>query len=347
MELPKGVHKVTARGREYHYFQLGRGGPMPGPRTRLPDDPTSPQFWQAIRAAQGTASIVRADTVGAMIDAYETSPHFDKLTEGSKDQYRRALRLAREAWGNEPVAGLRPVHVVTVMDGLADLPGKANTFLGTMRALSKWARGHDYILNSLTEGVSRYPTTGGHKPWTPTQMKAVESLTGVVRRGIMLGLYTGQRGSDIVRLGFTDIDDNGFRLTQRKTGREIWCPILPELAAEMATWERRPGPFLLQESGQPYTRKLLSKHFMEARASIPSLAKVTIHGLRSTAVIRLRQTGLSTGQIGDIIGMSMAMIERYCRFADKKAGGQAAAVILLERQRNATVKRVENRKTET
>jgi len=31
---------------------------------------------------------------------------------------------------------------------------------------------------------------GGHK------------LSGVVRRGIMLYLHTGQRGSDIVRLGF-------------------------------------------------------------------------------------------------------------------------------------------------
>ncbi len=85
----------------------------------------------------------------------------------------------------------------------------------------------------------------------------------MVRRGVMLELYTGQRGSDAVRLGPTFIDDGGFDLSQIKTGRPVWCPILPELAAEIATWERKPGPYLLQDHGKPFTRKLLSKHFNE------------------------------------------------------------------------------------
>ena len=40
---------------------------------------------------------------------------------------------------------------------------------------------------------------------------AHDHLTGMVRRGVLLMLYTGQRGSDAVRLG-------------------PWCPIMPELA---------------------------------------------------------------------------------------------------------------------
>jgi DNA-directed RNA polymerase specialized sigma24 family protein len=51
---------------------------------------------------------------------------------------------------------------------------------------------------------------------------------------------------------------------------------------------------------------------------------VTLPGLRCTAVIRLRMEGFSNGQIGDISGMSLATIERYCRFADRKLSGQAA-----------------------
>jgi hypothetical protein len=38
-----------------------------------------------------------------------------------------------------------------------------------------------------------------------------------------------------VRLGDSFIDDGGFRLSQKKTKREIWCPIEPVLAAAMAT----------------------------------------------------------------------------------------------------------------
>ncbi len=154
----------------------------------------------------------------------------------------------------------------------------------------------------------------------------------------MLYLYTGQRGSDVVRIGFTDIDEGGFSVHQRKTGRDVWCPIVPELAAEIATWEKRPGPFLRQANGKPYSRKLFWKHFDEARADIPELADVTLHGLRCTAVIRLRRAGLSIGQIGDIAGMSLATIERYCRFADRKTSGQAALVQLTGR----TVKQTQN-----
>jgi DNA-binding CsgD family transcriptional regulator len=41
-------------------------------------------------------------------------------------------------------------------------------------------------------------------------------------------------------------------------------------------------------------------------------------GLRATAVINLRRAGLSYAQIGDIVGMSAKMVERYCRNADMR-----------------------------
>jgi integrase len=219
------------------------------------------------------------------------------------------------------------------MEAMASTPGNANAFLTAMRALSAWARGKDLIDQSLVEGVEPYKSEGGHRPWSPSQVSAIEQLTGMVRRGATLMLYTGQRGSDIVRLSPTDIEDNGFRLRQKKTNREVWIPIVPELAAEMSTWTRRPGPFLLQENGKPFTRASFWKAFDRQRDKLPALADVTLHGLRATAVIRLREHGLSTGQIGDIIGMSLSMIARYSRFADKKQSGKAA-LISLTRERS-------------
>ena len=63
---------------------------------------------------------------------------------------------------------------------------------------------------------------------------------------------------------------------------------------------------------------------------LPELKGVTLHGLRCTAVIRLRQEGLSTGQIGDIVGMSLSTIARYCRYADRKSGGKAALIKMAD-----------------
>lgn len=353
VKLPRGVHRVVARGREYYYYQVGRGTNHQGERVPLPNDPHSPQFWNAIRQAQGIGGGVAVDTFGAVLDGYlEFIETAGTITAGTIDQYQRALRLARTAWGDLPAKGLRPVHVQAVMDNLAATPGKANNFLSAMRALSTWARVRDHIEHSLTEGVKPYAKDTGHKPWTQAQIDAaMTKLSGVIRRGVILYLYTGMRGSDAVRLGWTDVEEGGFALTTQKRKRDVWCPIVPELAAEMATWTKRPGPFLLQEGGradgQRYTRKLFSTHFAEARDKVPELAGVTLHGLRCTAVIRLRRAGLSTGQIGDIVGMSLPMIERYCRFADRKTSGQAALLTLTRTSAEQNCKTPQNRKTKT
>src|SRR5215207_1491647 len=98
--LPKGVHKVVSRGREYFYFQSGRGTSQAGERVRLPSDPHSPEFWQAIRQCQGLPTIISTDTVNGLIDAYLASPAFTGVSEGTQYQYRRYLQIARDAWGS-------------------------------------------------------------------------------------------------------------------------------------------------------------------------------------------------------------------------------------------------------
>jgi integrase len=340
--LPKGVHRVVSRGKEFFYFQAGRGTTAEGPRVRLPDDPQSPEFWRALREAQGVSQVEPTNTVTAAITGYLASAA-TSVGEETLYNYTRSLSIAKAAWGALPIAGVRPAHVLKVMEGLSSTPGKANNFLSTVKLLSGWARTQDLIDKSMVEGVKPYKLTGGHRPWTQEQIAAAQRhLTGAVRRGIMLYLYTGQRGSDIVRLGPTYVDDGGFDMSfdraQKKTKREVWCPILPELAAEMATWSRRPGPYVVQDSGAPYTRNLFWDHFDQARfdeegnAKIPELANVTLHGLRCTAVIRLRQAGMSVPQISDIVGMSLATVQRYCRFADRKESGKAALVMLDERR---------------
>ena len=344
VDLPRGVHRVIARGREYFYYHPGRGTVSAGDRLRLPNDPHSPEFWTALRQTQGVVGTVATDTVDALVDdyiaAWPTLP--EKLSDGTQSLYRRNLKRARNLWGKLPATGLRPAHIHAVMRDLADTPGEANNFLSTMRALSAWARVQPdgLIDRSLCEGVRPYKLDGGHKPWSDEQIKAAhEHLTGAVRRGVMLMLFTGQRGSDTVRLGPTMVDDGGFDLGWRgqiKTGERPWCPILPELAKEMETWEKRPGPFLLSEQGKPYTRKYLAEQFLAQKAALAAkgitvLEGTTLHGLRATAVSRLKRAGLSDTMISDIVGMSVAMVERYTRFENKRQSGKAALVILAER----------------
>lgn len=335
MELPKGVHRVVSRGKEYFYYQPGRNTPHAQARVKLPNDPQSPEFWVAVRQAQGIVSGPAVETFADVCDAYEISPQFRKLSKGTQALYRRSMKPAKQAWGKLAAEGLSPPHVLELMDALGDVPGAANSVLAVLRAISTWGVLRRKFPQSITAGVKPYAATGGHKPWTPEQLAAAEEhLTGSVRRAFFLARYTGQRGSDVVRLGPTFIDDGGFKVVQEKTGVEVWCPITEELSAEMSGWELVPGSYVRHATGKPFTRKVLDRHFKEQRDAIPALKDCTLHGLRSTRVIELRRAGLSTSQIQDQVGMSMAMIERYCRFADKKANGKASVVHLAERRKN-------------
>jgi hypothetical protein len=336
VDLPKGVHHVVSRGREYFYYQAGRGTANQGPRLTLPKDPHSPEFWLELRKAQGIAALPEIPIFGGVCDLYQSSPHFGGLNGETQRQYRRYLNIARKAWGALPAEGVRPKHVRALLDQLAAVPGTANCVLGLLRALSSWGLERGHFPQSVTERVKPYKSDGGHKPWTPAQCAAAEkNFTGMVRRAYFLARYTGQRGSDVVRLAETFIDDGGFRLIQKKTGREVWCPIDEALAAEMATWERVPGAYLRQNHGKAYSRKLLDGQFAAARDQILELAGTTFHGLRGTRVVELRQRGATTMQIQDQVGMSLRMIERYCRYADKKANGKAAVLSLAERRKNS------------
>jgi hypothetical protein len=49
IDLPKGVHKVISRGKEYYYFQAGRGTSAEGPRIKIDYKPQTPEFWAALR----------------------------------------------------------------------------------------------------------------------------------------------------------------------------------------------------------------------------------------------------------------------------------------------------------
>jgi integrase len=326
VELPKGVHRVVARGRVYHYWQPGRGTKAAEkPIAIKPNDPTDPAFWSHIRELQGFAGEAVL-TVGVVCDLYLTSHEFARLSDGTRNQYRVQAAIIKRAWANTPVEQLRPSHIHQVVQGMGSKPASANNFLGFCRSLNRWALVHDHFLHSITEGVKPHTLMGGHKPWTTLQLEAAEKhLTGDLRRAFFLARYTGQRASDVIRLTPTHLDEGGFRLSQKKTGVEVWIPIEDALATEMATWDRAPGPYVRD--------KRLSETFLFARRRIPELAGTTFHGLRATRVVELAMLGLTNTQVRDQVGMSEAMIARYRRFADKKASGRASVIVMAERRK--------------
>jgi hypothetical protein len=58
------------------------------------------------------------------------------------------------------------------------------------------------------------------------------------------------------------------------------------------------------------------------------LAGLVLHGLRGHACVQLRRAGLSGVLISDMVGMSVPMVERYCRFSVQRENATAGVVHL-------------------
>jgi integrase len=217
-----------------------------------------------------------------------------------------------------------------------------------LKQLEKWAIVRDLLPRQIMTGVETGRPQGGHLPWTDQEVAAAELHARVdLARAVTLGANTGQRVSDLIRMCPTDIETfkgrDGINVTQKKTGRQVWVPITAPLVAAMATWERRPGPYLTKSDGRPWPREALSHAWsweLEHNKALSALHErgLVLHGLRGTACVRLRRAGATVPQIADMVGMSEPMVARYCRFSLQKENAVAAVYHLSELSEN------ENRK---
>lgn len=265
-----------------------------------------------------------------------SSAKFQGLAESTRGNYARTLLLAEQ----EDVLGALSVHVIrpslvqAFLDGFSDKPDKQRNARTAFQTLNKWARVRDLLPHSITEGCEAPGGDGGYEPWTDEQVRLAEKEARPhLARIITLASNTGQRGSDLVRMRWSDLEEYegrpGINVVQRKTGLQIWIPFTQELANAVSAWKRQPTFIALKEDGMPWTRAQLSNQWERERDTKPALhplaeAGCVLHGLRATAVVRLRRAGATTGQICDMVGMSAQMVSRYCRFQEQRKSALAA-----------------------
>jgi integrase len=192
------------------------------------------------------------------VRAFKVSPKFNGYAQATRDLWGRELDYAarpRLPWRLSRHE-IKPSLVQAYFDGLTGLPGKQAAALAALKQLEKWAVVRDLLPRQITLGVETEDSDGGHIPWTADQVAFAEAnLPAHLSRAVTLAANTGQRGSDLIRMGWTDIETyegiEGISIRQKKTKRDVWVPIASPLAAALRTWERQPGPFLRRASGPP------------------------------------------------------------------------------------------------
>jgi integrase len=306
---------------------------------------------------------VTDDSFAALITAFRQTSKWTRpqaeggFAEGTKSNWARELDFMSrpDCLGALTIEEIDPSLVQAYFDGIDDRPGKQAIGLSALKLLEKWAVKRKLLPRQITLGIEISESDGSHVPWSDAHVALAErEADPSLARAVTLAANTGQRGSDLIRMGPTDIEVyKGIRgilvKHTQKVKREAWIPITTELSRAMATWERRPGPFLTQPDGSPWTRKQLSRAWTRERDTNPALAPLrlealdldpvvaprrdgglVIHGLRGTACVRLKRAGATELQICDMIVMSPGMVARYCQ-PSKQRDNAAAAVIHLDR----------------
>ena len=134
-----------------------------------------------------------------------------------------------DRFGDKTAATLRREHIVRLMAAKADKPEAANMLRRVLRAIMKWAVDIGMRADDPTRDVKALQSkTDGFHSWTEEeieQFKAGYPAGTRAQLAFALLLYTGQRRSDVVRMGRQHIRDGFISVRQQKTGAELAIPL--------------------------------------------------------------------------------------------------------------------------
>lgn len=282
------------------------------------------------------AAKISKESFAAVIRAFTSSPKFQGLSKAAQGNYGRVFRLAErpDTLGAVPVEQMRPALVQAFLDGYSDRLAMQKVAQTALKSLEKWALVRDMLHHSITFGTEAPGSDGGNEPWSDEQVALAElHARPDLARMVTLAANTGQRGSDLVKMRWSDLEEYegrlGINVVQRKTGLKIWVPMTEPLMAAIGTWERRPSYLILKPDDTPFTREQLSDHWLRERTKNAALAPLiplglSMHGLRATACVRLLRAGAHPRQIADMVGMSEQTVAHYCRFSEQRKNALAA-----------------------
>jgi integrase len=319
-------------GAPFYYFR--RPGFL---RVRLLGLPGSPEFMNTYQQALGStpepigSGRSKPGSVAAAIGSYYGSPEFKALAASSQGVRRAVLDAFGRAHGDKLIAAMPTKFLRALLDAME--PTTAKNWLAAIRALTAHAIERELIENDPTLGIRLRRMTGdGHHTWTEdeiSQFEAHHPIGSRERLAFALGLHTGQRRGDVVRMGRQHVRGDLIHITQQKTGKALAIPIHPDLQAILATVPATQMIFMQTLRGRPFDPHAFTAWFAKAcdAAGLPSVC--TFHGLRKAACRRLAEAGCTVHEIAAISGhATLKEVERYTKAADQARLARAA----MERQ---------------
>lgn len=313
------------------------------PQIPLPGKLGSPEFQLAYNAALASLTVREIGkersvpgTVGAAIAAYYQHTSFLALAPSTKKMRRAILERFRNEHGDKRLGLMARTHVARILG--SKKPFAARNWLKTLRGLMEFAVEIGLRRDNPTTGIEPAKAREGRiHTWTEAEIGQFEQCHPIGSRprlAMALLLYTGQRRSDVVRMGPQHVKEGWISVRQQKTGRTLEIPVHPRLAEALSASPIGNLAFLVTTAGAPFTAAGFGNKMREwcDKAGLP---QCSAHGLRKAQCRRLAEVGCTAPQIAAISGhTSLREVQRYIEEANQAVLAEAAILRMTEHVRN-------------
>ncbi len=311
----------------------------------LPGLPWSPEFMAAYEEAMRGEAPEKPTkgapgSIDALVASYYRTADYTGLGDSTKTTYRGIIERFRAEHGDKRVAKLQTVHVRKIIGDKSATPSAANNLLRMMHLLMRHAVELGWRKDDPTAGVRKIKITSkGFKTWEEEHIEQFVAHHGRGSRAVLaleLLVWTGQRRSDVVRMGRQNIRDGVLTIAQKKTKIEIHVPVVAGLRDAVESLPPGQLHFLITAQGKPFKAAGFTNWFrdMVMEAGLPK--GLTPHGLRKATARRLAEAGCSANQIQAVLGhQGLAEAALYTKAADRKRLAQEAMRV-LEKDKSGT-----------
>lgn len=312
------------------YFRIDKG-----PRTRLPDDPNSPEFKEAYRACLLGEPSPKKKVIGAptstrwLVERYmESAAWRNDLSDATRRQRSNILKHVVEESGDVAFSLVQAKHIRNRMEKMSDTPAQANNYLKTMVGLFAWAVKNDHVKVNPTIDVDRLKArTKGFPEWTEEDCKAFRAgwpIGTTQRLAFELLLHTGLRRSDIVTLGRQHLKGNILSVATKKTGANVTVELPDAVLSIIDATTTGDLHFLVTSFGSPFSVAGFGNWFRDA--SVEAGVHKSAHGVRKLAATTAANDGATSSELMAQFGWTTSQqADVYTKGADRVRLGISAS----------------------
>jgi len=327
----KQVTKVLADGSTRTYWYAWVGGP------RLEGKPNSPEFNASYQAAVSANLRRPTGTLQSILSQYQQSLAFTNLRSSTRVGYGQHIVRIERDFGDFPLVALSDPKSRDVFlkwrDKIGQTSPRSADFSWTvLKAILNWAKDRGLVTeHHCHRGGRLYDGDRSDNVWLPED--EANFLAKAPKRfhlPLLLGIYTGQREGDLLRLPGSSYDSEFIRLRQSKTNMNVTIPVATKLKVALAETPRVSPIMLVDSFGRPWKTNSFSRGFHEAAVKA-GITGLTFHDTRGSCVTRLAIVGCTVPEIATITGHSLKDAARIIdKYLSRDVALARAAIAKLE-----------------